>query len=442
MSGALPAVRFPGDRPWGWALLWLAFLTPMFFGTYIAALEITALRSSVPTLVFAWEQHIPFLAWTVVPYWSEDLFYGLSLFLCRTRAELNTHASRLVLAQAIAIPVFLALPLRLTSEIPADTGVWAPWYAALGDVVGKPFNLAPSLHIAILVILGVRYVAHVPWPWRGAVYGWGFLIGLSTLTAYQHHFFDLPTGWMLGAFCVWALPEDRTSPLRGLAPCADVRRLRLAGAYGAGAIALIGLSWGVGGAAWWLLWPAQSLGLVALAYAAVGPSVFQKDASGRMSGVAVTLLWPYLVAARLSAAAFTRRLPPSEVVAGVRLGRVADGRGASSVLDLSAEMPAPPHRDWRCLPSLDLVPPAPAVLVEAARHIEARVESGGTVLVCCALGFSRSAAAVATWLAAFGRAPDVDAALAAVRSARPRVVLGDGERAAIDEAVRALRGFA
>ena len=48
----------------------------------------------------------------------------------------------------------------------------------------------------------------------------------------------------------------------------------------------------------------------------------------------------------------------------------------------------------------------------------------GTALVCCALGYSRSAAAVAAWLVASGRAADVDAALARVRGARPGIVLG------------------
>lgn len=431
-------IRFPGGRPWGWALLWLAFLTPMFFGSYIAALELTALRTDVPTLVFAWEEHIPFWAWTVLPYWSEDFFYGLSLFVCLTRRELNTHASRLVLAQAIAIPIFLLFPLRLTSTIPADTGIWAPWFAALGDVVGKPYNLAPSLHIAIVLILGALYRKHVPWPWRGLVYGWGFLIGLSTLTAFQHHFFDIPTGAMLGVFCIWALPDHRPGP------CAEVglasgRRVRLAGIYGLGALLAVVAAWQIGGTAWWLLWPAQSLLLVAFAYLALGPLLFQKDPQGRMHPAARFLLWPYLLGARTSAALFTRGLPPSEVVPGLTLGRVADGPEAEAVLDLTAELPAPAHPDWRCLPSLDLVPPDPDLLVEAARHIEARISQGNRLLVCCALGFSRSASAVVTWLAALGPATDVDDALARVRAVRPRVVVGPHHRMAIEQAVLRLR---
>jgi protein-tyrosine phosphatase len=50
------------------------------------------------------------------------------------------------------------------------------------------------------------------------------------------------------------------------------------------------------------------------------------------------------------------------------------------------------------------------------------------VLVCCALGASRSATAVAAWLVATGRAADADAALARVSAARPQSVLGDAHR--------------
>jgi membrane-associated phospholipid phosphatase len=438
-------VKFYQGRPWGWATLWLCFLIPMFFGTYIASLEITALREHVPVLLFEWERHIPFLAWTVVPYWSIDLFYGLSLYLCLTRAELTTHVYRLITAQAVAIPIFLLFPLRLTSTIPDDTGIYAPLFAALGDMVGKPFNLAPSLHIALLVILWVRYARHVPSPWRLVVHVWATLIGVSVMTAYQHHFFDVPTGAMLGFFCCWVWPEEGRSPLAGISPTTDPRRLALAGAYALAGAGLFAASWALGGAALWLLWPAQSLLLVALAYAGVGERLFQKDERGRISLAARALLWPYLVGARINAALWARNLPDSDVVPGVRLGRVPRRTAQSlSVVDLTAELSAPPAMpDWQCAPSLDLVAPTPDLLRDAAQRIEATLAAPRlgreAVLVCCALGLSRSAAAVATWLAAFGDAPDVDSAIAQVRAARPRVVLGAHHRLAIAEAVRMIR---
>jgi hypothetical protein len=408
----------------------------MFFGSYIAALEITATYDHVPALVFAWERHIPFWAWTVVPYWSEDLFYALSLFVCTSRAELDTHALRLVLAQAIAIPIFLLFPLRLTSTLPADQGIFTPWFDALGDVVGKPFNLAPSLHIAIVLILGALYIRHVPWPWRGLVYGWGFLIGLSTLTAYQHHFFDVPTGAMLGFACIWALPFERPSPLKETSWRGGSRRMRLAGLYGGGGLALTALAAGIGGTAWWLLWPAQSVLLVAATYALLGPEAFAKGRDGRRSVPARWLLGPYLLGARASAAWLGRGTAAAEVAPGVWLGRVVEGDRADAVLDLTAEQPAGTHGDWTCVPMLDLVAPEPGQLVEAVAVVEEKVAAGRSLLVACALGLSRSAAVVATWLVDTGRADDVDDAIARIRAVRPGVVLHHDHRQAIERALQ------
>ena len=51
---------------------------------------------------------------------------------------------------------------------------------------------------------------------------------------------------------------------------------------------------------------------------------------------------------------------------------------------------------------LDLVPPPADTLDRAVAAIEA-ARKHGTVLVCCALGFQRSAAVVVEWLVATGR---------------------------------------
>jgi len=175
------AVSPSPPRPWGRAALWLAFLGPFFFATYGLATWFTALRPEVPAIVFAWEHAIPFLPWTIVPYWTIDLFYALSLFVCASRSELDTHAKRLLTAQVIAIASFLLFPLRFTFDRPETGGVFGDLFRVLA-AFDQPFNQAPSLHIA--------------------------LIGVSVLTTWQHHFIDLPTGALLGFFCLW-LWEDR-----------------------------------------------------------------------------------------------------------------------------------------------------------------------------------------------------------------------------------------
>jgi protein-tyrosine phosphatase len=72
---------------------------------------------------------------------------------------------------------------------------------------------------------------------------------------------------------------------------------------------------------------------------------------------------------------------------------------------------------------LDLVAPEPGHLAEAAERIET-ARRQGTVLVCCALGYSRSAAAVVAWLAGTGRAAEATEAIAMVERLRPQVILG------------------
>ena len=54
-------------------------------------------------------------------------------------------------------------------------------------------------------------------------------------------------------------------------------------------------------------------------------------------------------------------------------------------------------------------------------------------LVCCALGYSRSALVSAAWLFASGRADSLAAAVGQVRKSRPRVVLKPAHLARLNE---------
>jgi protein-tyrosine phosphatase len=77
---------------------------------------------------------------------------------------------------------------------------------------------------------------------------------------------------------------------------------------------------------------------------------------------------------------------------------------------------------WESVPMLDLVIPQPMQLRAAAASVE-RGRSAGPVLVCCALGYTRSAAAVATWLITSGAAKSPSEAIDTIRRVRPRIVI-------------------
>ena len=206
----------------------------------------TAQRIDVPSIVFDWERALPFWAWTILPYWSIDLLYGLSLFACSSRRELDTHAKRLLTAQVIAVAFFLrhAAALFVCSAC-GRRRLWGAMFAALAQF-DKPFNQLPSLHLALAAILWALYARKLSGVARAAMTTWFVLIGASVLTTYQHHFVDIPTGLLLGLLCMWAWPFADEGDGRSIAAhwhwTRDRRRLRLAALYASSAIALAALA--------------------------------------------------------------------------------------------------------------------------------------------------------------------------------------------------------
>ncbi|WP_339529650.1 phosphatase PAP2/dual specificity phosphatase family protein [Pseudomonas mucidolens] len=413
------------------AVLWLLLLAPLFFSTYGFATWATSQREDVGTLVFGWESHIPFWAWTIVPYWSIDLLYGFSLLLPNSRHELKRHALRLLTAQVIAVSCFLIWPLRFTFERPEMDGVFG-WMFALLAGFDKPFNQAPSLHIALLVVLWVMYQRHTQGPWRWLVHGWFALIGISVLSTYQHHFIDLPTGALAGWLCVWLWPLEHPSPLLNAQWTRDLKRRRLGLRYALAGLGLAAAALALGGGWLWWLWPAVAVLLVALNYWLLDAAGFQKRGDGRLTPASRWLFAPYLGAAWINSRLWTRNHPqPVRVVDNVWLGRLParNELGAfKAVVDLCAELSLDPQgRAYYNVPVLDLSAPTSTQCLEAAHAIE-RLREHGPVLVCCALGYSRSATAVAAWLLDSRRAATVEEAVAIIRTARPNVVLHPAHR--------------
>ena len=430
-----PSPRRRGEggsaRPWRKALLWLAITAAVFYASYGGANWLASRRSDVGHVVLDWERHIPFLAWSILPYWSINAFYAASFFVCRDEVELRIQVRRLLTAQVIAVICFVLFPLRMTFDRPPTDGVPGFLFEVLGGF-DKPFNQAPSLHVALSVVLADFYRRHVAPRWRWALHLWFVIVALSVLTTYQHHFIDLPTGALLGVLVVWLLPWSARSPVSRLKFTDIPRRRVLALRYALAAIATATVARVLGSMGYWLLWPAISLGLVAAAYALLGVGAFQKDGEGRCSWAAWLLFLPYRPGAWINARLWTRHDPPAVHVAdGVWIGRMPLAHEIAAlptrcVVDLCAELPVPRGLEVvRAHPALDLVPVDRAVLEQAAASIEA-LRRDGQVLVVCALGYGRSAAAIAAWLLLSGRAADAAQAVAMVRAAKPRIVLEAG----------------
>ena len=453
------------------SLLKIALVGALFYTSYGLSNHYAASLAYVPEVAFAWEYGIPFWAWTIVPYWSLNLMYAAAFFLCRDACEQNHYVARLVAAQIIATTCFMLFPLHFSWPKPPTDGL-SGWLFDSLVAFDLPYNQAPSLHIALSIIVGAFYWVRFP-KIRLPLLLWQSLIVLSVLTTYQHHFIDVPTGALLGWLVLWAIPQHGVSPFRWqnlpvvapdgqtgylkpasckvrlssdkakTSPETRSREIKIAMLYLAGAV-LSALPALLGGAWLWMLWVSVSLSVVAFAYLTGNTAVFQKQADGSLSAAATILLLPYLAGVRLNMAYWLRgKAKTAQVREDALVGSIlAVSDDCPAILDVCAEYPRPRyHGAYRVLPMLDMVAPSENDLVQAALLLEELRRQHGKVLTCCALGYGRSAAVVLTWLLAFGGCRDLAQATAELKQIRPQMVLPLETARAVEAAAGYLKNF-
>jgi membrane-associated phospholipid phosphatase len=431
------------------SLIWLAFLGPLFFISYGWSNQYVAGLTDVPTIQFEWEKSIPFMGWTIVPYWTIDLLYGLAFLTCTTILAVDRYALRLLTVQIISIICFVVWPLRFSSIKPEVEGAWKILFDALAQF-DMPFNQAPSLHISLLVIIWAQFATRISgWIWW-LFCTWMVLIAVSVLTTYQHHFIDVPTGVAAGLFAVWLWPTQRlveqiNHPQRikiAVLP-SDKNRWALCAGYGLAAMTGLILAVYVGwldGAVFFIYWFVISMLWVSLAYALRSGRVFQKKA-GKQSVGSFWLFLPYQCGAWLNAWIWTRRSASvSRITSRIFLcqypskwqWRVWQKNTPDAVLiDLCPELShgcssqIDNNPSKFSFPWLDLLIPTPFQLYEVVKVIGQlnKASAQPTVYVCCALGYSRSATAVCAWLLYSQQVSSVKDAVNWVSQARPSVVL-------------------
>lgn len=190
-------------------ILWITVLGVLFFTSYGAVNHISAYFDTiqtVPSLVFKWEKNIPFVPIFIYPYMSIDFLYGLAFFIIaknqydekKYKLIIKGLGLQLLANQLFSLLCFLSFPLKFSFAKPDIHQNYKPIFDALLSF-DLPYNQAPSLHISILIILVVFYWQHLKNIYlKIALNIWFFLIALSVLFTYQHHFIDLILGAYLG----------------------------------------------------------------------------------------------------------------------------------------------------------------------------------------------------------------------------------------------------
>ncbi len=179
-------------------------LSALFLVVYGGCLWITARRGDVGMFYFSWERSIPFVPALILPYLSIDLFFIAAPFLFRDPRALRVYVARVSAVILVAGAFFLLFPLRFAFPRPEVAG----WQGALFDwfrAVDAPYNLFPSLHVALLWLLVNVYARQLHGLVRAIVFVWFALIALSPVLTRQHHVADIAGGLVLAAAACYFL---------------------------------------------------------------------------------------------------------------------------------------------------------------------------------------------------------------------------------------------
>lgn len=206
LSASAPISEPPLRR----AVLWLILCAAIFFGGYSATNALASRRDMVAVLTMPWDNVVPFWAWSIIPYLSINLLYVFSFLLQRSRQELDRHAYRILTVQLVSLLVFLLLPATNLREQPAVSGALGLFFDGLRNF-DQPFNMWPSLHVAVAIVVWDALRRQVPRSWQPVWDIWFVLIVLSTLTTWQHYVLDVVTGFLLGVASLrfWPITPTR-----------------------------------------------------------------------------------------------------------------------------------------------------------------------------------------------------------------------------------------
>ncbi len=366
---------------------WL--LNSLAFGLcYLTANMLAQQQGVVRHAALSFEADIPFLQWMILPYLSSGLFFCLTFFVVRSQDQLRLLSQRLLLATVIAAFIFVLYPLQFSWPRPAISSTWCAYlydYLALMD---KPYNQLPSLHVAYCLLFWSALREHVRTrPLRMALATWLLLTAASTVFTYQHHLLDVLGGSLLGLFCLVFIKPKRAEP--------HVAFYYLIFA------SIFFITGFIFAHSWVALYISCGLALVSLAYYR-NDVYFLHKKQGQYPWWIWFMYAPYLLGYQLTwlAVVWRERRKPVIIKLTDRLwvGRRLSSREAKqlppdcSIIDLANELsetPALRKHAYRHFPLLDLLKPGKQVSDEILQYMRQEIETGKTVYLHCAMGYSR-----------------------------------------------------
>ncbi|AYZ13758.1 phosphatase PAP2 family protein [Chryseobacterium arthrosphaerae] len=377
-----------------------AFLlcTIVFAVVYNGSARYLSNLEEIPSFVFDFEKTAPFIPWTIIPYMTSGVFFCLVFFLCRNKEELKVLTQRMLFVTVTAGIGFLLFPLKFSQLKPETENSIFGYSFRFLKTFDSPFNQAPSLHIAYAFIFWS--VFRNLKKGRTLVMIWLILLGISTLTTYQHHSIDLITGSILAHLCFILFPYRKNDFLYRNDQVANVYFLS------GWIMILAALLLNEFSGKFWLslLWPALMSLWVGFQYQK-NNIYFLKDRKGNISWTKKAFYAPYLFIYWIFWKFFRKNKIPVEILPGIYISSRPDTEvlhnfeitDIHSVYDLSAEMEEiqalKKQPIYHSVPFLDIgyleVSTVKKLITDITKSYT-QLPENRKILIHCTMGFTRS----------------------------------------------------
>ncbi|WP_312298557.1 phosphatase PAP2 family protein [Chryseobacterium sp.] len=372
--------------------------TIVFAVVYNGSAWYLSILEEVPSFVFDFEKTIPFIPWTVIPYMTSGVFFCLVFFFCRNKEQLKVLTQRMIFVTVVAGIGFLLFPLKFSLLKPETENSIFGYSFQFLKTFDSPFNQAPSLHIAYAFIFWS--VFRNLKKGRTILIIWLILLGISTLTTYQHHCIDLLTGSILAHLSFIIFPYKKNDFLYRNDQVANVYFLS------AWTMILAALLLNEFSGKFWLLllWPAL-MGLCIGFQYQKNNIYFLKDRKGNISWIKKIFYAPYLFIYWIFWKFFRKNKTPVEILPGIYISSRPDAEilknfgitDISSVYDLSAEMEEirvlKKQFIYHTVPFLDIgyldVSTVKKLITDITKRYT-QLPENRKILIHCTMGFTRS----------------------------------------------------
>ncbi|MGH1519573.1 phosphatase PAP2 family protein [Chryseobacterium sp. JK1] len=367
----------------------------IFMMVYNFAAWYTSTLTTVPSLVFVFEKYIPFIPWAIIPYMTSGLFFCTVFFLCKEKEQLIVLTRRILFVTLTAGFCFIVFPLRFSLPKPEIENPFLQYSFQFLKTFDSPFNQAPSLHIAYAFIFWS--VFRELKKFRAFLMIALLLLGISTLTTYQHHIIDIVMGSILAHLSLIIFPFRKNTIL--------YRNFHVANVYFfAGWILILMtllMNQLIGFLALIILWPAFIIFLVGFHYQK-NNIYFLKNRAGNISWIKKIFYFPYVIIYRISWIFFRKNKVPVQVFHGLYISSRPDSEDlknftASAIYDLSSEMEEvaalKENPGYHFVPFLDIgtfdIHETQKLVSDITKHYTT-LPKDGKILIHCTMGFTRS----------------------------------------------------